>query len=610
MKKLISIALIVLSLGLQLFAGVPSWTVNPSDYSNSMVMVGTINLDGVESVDENDMIAAFIDGEVRGVANIKFEAVANRYLAYMLIYSNESSGDITFKMYDADQDVALDLQNTTNFTINGLIGNVASPHIWSDVFLNTGSEITTFGILEIVDEVDIDSQTINIAIGIADDITDLVATFRVSEGARVTVDNTAQTSGITTNDFTDPVVYTVTSENGDNSTIYTVMVSIINNPPADLALSALAINENNEVNAVIGAFTVDDDEVNHDFSMVNGEGSEDNGLFDILNDELISMQILDFEDRSSYSIRVAVTDSASQTLEKSFSINVNDINESPTDIALEMGTVGEHSLAGIVVGVLSSSDPDAGDIFSYSIGSSTDDSFFSVSGNNLELAQSLDYETQASYSVELIVTDIGENTYAKTFTIDISDENDAPTSISLDSESVYENVSFGTVIGNLTAADQDADDVQIFSLAAGTGDTDNSLVIVAGNRLLLNSTIDFETNNTMAIRLKVEDATTDSFEQEFLIEILDANDSPIDFLLSNILVPENQADGFVVGELTVVDTDPTTMTYTFITGQNDNGYFALDGTQLITVGSFDFELQDELLIDVLATDIDNQSIVN
>ncbi len=68
------------------------------------------------------------------------------------------------------------------------------------------------------------------------DVTALVATFATT-GASVAVGATAQTSGITPNDFTGPVVYTVTA--ADNSTKdYTVTVTIAASPAKDITVFA------------------------------------------------------------------------------------------------------------------------------------------------------------------------------------------------------------------------------------------------------------------------------------------------------------------------------------------------------------------------------------
>lgn len=56
------------------------------------------------------------------------------------------------------------------------------------------------------------------------DRTTLVATFEVSEGASVYINNVPQVSGVTENDFTDGLAYTVISEDKKNNNTYAVIV--------------------------------------------------------------------------------------------------------------------------------------------------------------------------------------------------------------------------------------------------------------------------------------------------------------------------------------------------------------------------------------------------
>ena len=56
-------------------------------------------------------------------------------------------------------------------------------------------------------------------------LTGLVARFTVNEGNTVTVDGVAQTSGVTKNDFTDPVDYTVRNSTGANNLRYTIIIT-------------------------------------------------------------------------------------------------------------------------------------------------------------------------------------------------------------------------------------------------------------------------------------------------------------------------------------------------------------------------------------------------
>ena len=68
--------------------------------------------------------------------------------------------------------------------------------------------------------------TIAVAAVAETDVTKLAATFTASVGATVKVGTTAQTTADTKNDFTKPVVYTVTAADGVTTKTYTVTVTV------------------------------------------------------------------------------------------------------------------------------------------------------------------------------------------------------------------------------------------------------------------------------------------------------------------------------------------------------------------------------------------------
>lgn len=72
----------------------------------------------------------------------------------------------------------------------------------------------------------INGLTIAVAMPAGSSLTSLVATFAVSDRATVVVQGVAQVSGTTANNFTNSVVYVVTSEDSTVTTSYTVTVTI------------------------------------------------------------------------------------------------------------------------------------------------------------------------------------------------------------------------------------------------------------------------------------------------------------------------------------------------------------------------------------------------
>jgi photosystem II stability/assembly factor-like uncharacterized protein len=102
---------------------------------------------------------------------------------------------------------------------------------------NTASDIITFDITEQTGAatiIDANFNNIALAVPFGTDVTALVASFTLSEGATATVGTTEQISGTTANDFTAFVTYTVTAEDGIAFDYWTVMVQVKPNTEADI----------------------------------------------------------------------------------------------------------------------------------------------------------------------------------------------------------------------------------------------------------------------------------------------------------------------------------------------------------------------------------------
>lgn len=105
----------------------PAWAVNPSQYEYTMTVISVAVFQCEESTDGNDMIAAFINGQVRGVQSLNTNLGGRRY-AYMIIYDNQLSGsEVSFKLYDSSRDTILNAVNSIEFTESGSIGSISNP---------------------------------------------------------------------------------------------------------------------------------------------------------------------------------------------------------------------------------------------------------------------------------------------------------------------------------------------------------------------------------------------------------------------------------------------------------------------------------------------------
>ncbi|MCK7554777.1 cadherin repeat domain-containing protein [Chitinophaga sedimenti] len=156
----------------------------------------------------------------------------------------------------------------------------------------------------------------------------------------------AATGAITVNDAGDldyeantSFTLTLTVSDGVNTSVATTIViniTDVNEPPTDITLSANSIAENNAVNAGVGTLSTTSAQggATYTYTLVNGTGDTDNSQFTISGNTLQAAASFDYETKNSYSIRVRTTSNTGLTFEKTFTVNVTNVNEPPTDITL------------------------------------------------------------------------------------------------------------------------------------------------------------------------------------------------------------------------------------------------------------------------------------
>lgn len=119
-----------------LVADPPNWEDDPATYQYTATIAGGVVLnDGVLFSQAGDMFAAFdIAGNVRGLAVQiipNFGSYDGEIVYEMQMRSNSQGDELSFKYYDASEDVVLNIYETYNFEINDIIGNLMEPVIFT-----------------------------------------------------------------------------------------------------------------------------------------------------------------------------------------------------------------------------------------------------------------------------------------------------------------------------------------------------------------------------------------------------------------------------------------------------------------------------------------------
>jgi hypothetical protein len=171
--------------------------------------------------------------------------------------------------------------------------------------------------------------------------------------------------------------------------------------PTDLALSSAVISENQAAGTTVGTLaTTDRDPGTFTYSLVDGDGSTDNGLFQIAGNQLQIKQALDFETQPACHVRVRTTDSLGLSCERTFTITVTNTNDAPTVVnPLSDVTVAEDAASTVIDLSTVFADPDAGDTLAYVVAPTT------VAG----LAASVSQPNYTHLLQDLLYTHTGDN---------------------------------------------------------------------------------------------------------------------------------------------------------------------------------------------------------
>ena len=96
---------------------------------------------------------------------------------------------------------------------------------------------------------------------------------------------------------------------------------------------------------------------------------------------------MNYETQTSYTIEVTSNDGSNNYV-KSFTVTVNDVNESPTNLTLSNNNVDENVSIATEIGTFTTTDPDTNNTFTYTL--DTTGVPFVIDGDKLKTSGALD----------------------------------------------------------------------------------------------------------------------------------------------------------------------------------------------------------------------------
>ncbi len=360
------------------------------------------------------------------------------------------------------------------------------------------------------------------------------------------------------------------AQNNSTEFVRSIAIANVNEAPTGLVLSHYSAPESLAEGAVVATLDGSDPEGGAlTYTLVSGTGLSIHG-----NELRVATgQRLDFETNPSIDAIIRVTDAGGLSTGFIHTITVIDAPDAPDSLSLSSSTIAEDAAAGSVIGTLSATDPDGGAI-SFGLVSSPG---FEIDGNELRLAPgtSLDHEAAPQRTVTIRATDAQGNTADFTRTINISNVNEAPTSLSLPTDTVAENALGGTIVGALSAQDPDLGGSLSYSIVGA-----DSRFEIDGNtlRVKAGAVLDHEAATSHDVTIRVTDQGGLSREEVFTIAVTDVNEVPSDITLDNGAILENAAAGTAIGAFSATDADVGAILTYSIVGADSR--FEIDGNTL------------------------------
>ncbi len=412
----------------------------------------------------------------------------------------------------------------------------------------------------------------------------------------ITVADPTQLDFETTTAFTLQVQVTDGGAPGLSSTAtFTINLLNVNEAPTNVTPTIFSVVEGTDTTAGLnlGAFVTTDPDAGDSISyaILPGADAANFSIGGVAADELILTDgALDFETKSVYTFTLRATDSVGNFIDQVFTVNVNDVNESPL-IANQTFGVNENSLNGAVVGTVVATDPDAAanGALSFTITGGTGATAFAINAATGEITVAdptqLDFETTTSFTLQVQVTDGGAPGLSSTatLTINVLNVNEAPTNLAPDGMTVAENsnTAGGFSVGVLTAADADAFESFTYSIRPGGDGALFSIGGVGSDELVLDDgVINYERQSSYSVTIRVMDSAGNFYDETLTINVVDQDEDPTAVAGGPYLI--NEGAGVLLDGLGSSDPEGSSLSYRW--DLNNDGVFgdAVGATPTIT----------------------------
>ena len=262
-------------------------------------------------------------------------------------------------------------------------------------------------------------------------------------------------------------------------------------------------------------------------------------------------QVLADQVKAAAEAEVASAGSGSIDFTDATKVETAAANKAPTDIALSKTAIAEDA-SSLVIGTLTTTDSDqtSGVIHTYKIAelSGTDYAAFSINAATGELSFKAqpDFETKSNYSITILSTDEGGKTFSKSFTISVTDANDAPTvANAISDQTIAEDSALSFQFASDVFSDVDAGDSLTYAATLADGSTLPSWLSFDASSRTFSGTPSNGDVGAIDVKVTATDGSSATATDTFTLTVTNTNDAPtVANAISDQTIAEDSALSF------------------------------------------------------------------
>ena len=239
----------------------------------------------------------------------------------------------------------------------------------------------------------------------------------------------------------------------------------------------------------------------------------------------------------SQTVWVGIGESVEDTLGNAIvsaaaSFTTTDTNRAPVLYTIGNKTTFEDAAFSLV---MSASDADL-DKVSFAGASSNSNVTIAINDSLLTLYPATNWHGTAVITIIAIDNGPIVQTDTESFILTVLPVNDAPTALALAPDTVQENSPTGMHVGLFTATDIDTGETFTYNLISGDGsnDADNDKFLIVNDSLRTDALLDYETDDTLVIRVQVKDIGGLSYETSKMVFVKNMPEPEIALSISSI----------------------------------------------------------------------------